>query len=593
MCGIVGAVGFINPKEYIIEGLKKLEYRGYDSAGVAMLSDNTIKIIKDKGTIDHLATLLPECFDTDLAIGHTRWATHGAPNKTNSHPHISKSKKISIVHNGVIENYLDVKSFLNKHNYDFATSTDTEVVVNLIELFYEQNGDMLTALQKSMRILKGSYALCIINVDDPNSIYIMKNCSPLLIGACEDFTLVSSDAGAMTKYTDRFIELSDLEYGKIQKDKVEIYNINGQRVDKVATKKNLEDLEIDLNGYPHYMLKEIDEIENVIHKIISQYYVDDEFNFDKDLLSDMRRADNIIFIACGTSYHASLVGGRYFEVYNKSASIYFASEWAFHPTFPGNKPFVILISQSGETADVIHCQKIINEHKIPHLVITNTDGSTLQRNAMYYLLLYAGREISVASTKAYVAQVALLAILSRALGDIKQVITDLYKCIDIIRDIRYHWQDKIKDIAMQIKDKKDVFYLGRGYDYFMALEASLKLKEISYIHSEAFAGGEIKHGPIALIEQGMPVIIFITDPEITHSIRGNVEEVKARGAKTFTIARDSLSRETDTIIIQEYPSYLSSVAASPFAFYLAYYVSLFKGYNVDKPRNLAKSVTVE
>lgn len=593
MCGIVGAVGFINPKEYIIEGLKKLEYRGYDSAGVAMLSDNTIKIIKDKGTIDHLATLLPECFDTDLAIGHTRWATHGAPNKTNSHPHISKSKKISIVHNGVIENYLDVKSFLNKHNYDFATSTDTEVVVNLIELFYEQNGDMLTALQKSMRILKGSYALCIINVDDPNSIYIMKNCSPLLIGACEDFTLVSSDAGAMTKYTDRFIELSDLEYGKIQKDKVEIYNINGQRVDKVATKKNLEDLEIDLNGYPHYMLKEIDEIENVIHKIISQYYVDDEFNFDKDLLSDMRRADNIIFIACGTSYHASLVGGRYFEVYNKSASIYFASEWAFHPTFPGNKPFVILISQSGETADVIHCQKIINEHKIPHLVITNTDGSTLQRNAMYYLLLYAGREISVASTKAYVAQVALLAILSRALGDIKQVITDLYKCIDIIRDIRYHWQDKIKDIAMQIKDIKDVFYLGRGYDYFMALEASLKLKEISYIHSEAFAGGEIKHGPIALIEQGMPVIIFITDPEITHSIRGNVEEVKARGAKTFTIARDSLSRETDTIIIQEYPSYLSSVAASPFAFYLAYYVSLFKGYNVDKPRNLAKSVTVE
>lgn len=592
MCGIVGSVGLENPKDFIVDGLKKLEYRGYDSAGVAYLSE-TIKIIKDKGTIYHLCDLLPSTLVSNMAIGHTRWATHGAPNKTNSHPHISFHKKIVLVHNGIIENFLDIKSFLNKHGYDFYSSTDTEVIVNLIEFFYLQNSDMLLALQKSMRILKGSYALCVINEDDHDSLYVMKNSSPLLIGSCQNYTLVSSDAGAMTEYTNKFIELEDLEYGKLQKDHFEIYNINGKRIDKIATKKDLEELEINLNGYPHYMLKEIDEIETVIHKIIAHYYVNEEFNFDKDLLEDMKQADSIIFIACGTSYHASLVGGRYFEIYNKSSSIYYASEWAFHPTFPGNKPFVILISQSGETADVIHCQKIINEQKIPHLVITNTDGSTLKRNATYSILLYAGKEISVASTKAYVAQVTLLAILSHALGNIKQVIIDLYKCLEIIRDIRFNWQDKIKDIANKIKDYKDIFYLGRGYDYFMALEASLKLKEISYIHSEAFAGGEIKHGPIALIEQNTPVIIFITDPEITHSIRSNIEEVKARGATAFTIAKSSLSNNDDNIVINEYPSYLSSVAISSFAFYLAYYVSFLKGYNVDKPRNLAKSVTVE
>lgn len=592
MCGIVGAVGFISPKEYVFKGLKMLDYRGYDSAGIAY-ADNGIKIYKDVGSVEHLLTIVPETINSNIMIGHTRWATHGAPTKLNTHPHLSFHKRICMVHNGVIENYKELKSFLKEKGYSFYGETDTEVVANLIDYYYLENGNILETIKRVMGLLKGSYALSIFTDDDDQTLYVAKKASPLVIGLGKGFNLVASDASPMIEYTNEFIELDDFEFGAVTKDKVVIYNQDGEEVKKEAIQKDVELISHDLKGYPHYMIKEIEEIPQTVKRLISFYFQKNKFLFDPELIKDLKESDHIIFIACGTSYHAGLVGGRYFEKYDKSASRFIASEWAFHPTYPGKKPFIIMISQSGETADLIHCLNIIKEHNLKNLIITNTGGSTLDRNCMYSLLLHSGVEVSVASTKAYVAQVTLLALLAAALDKDTKVIDDLTQALDVVYDIQYHYKPLIMKVADELKDKKNIFYLGRSFDYFLSLEASLKLKEISYIHSEAIPGGELKHGPIALIEKGIPVIVFITDPVTASSMRGNIEEVKTRGAKVYTIATKSLSRPEDTIMVEDYAYYLSSVAVSSIAFYLAYYVALAKGLNVDKPRNLAKSVTVE
>lgn len=592
MCGIVGAVGFISPKEYVFKGLKMLDYRGYDSAGVAFFN-NGIQIYKDVGSVEHLLSIVPETIDTNIMIGHTRWATHGAPTKHNTHPHLSFHKKICLVHNGVIENYKELKSFLLEKHYSFYGETDTEIIANLIEYYYLEKGDIIETIKIVMTLIKGSYAFTFFTSEDANTLYVIKKASPLVIGLGQGFNLVASDASPMIEHTNEFIELDDLEFGVVRKDKVVIYNKNGQEIKKDAIAKDVELISHDLKGYPHYMIKEIEEIPQTVKRLISTYYQKGKYQFDPELIKDLKESDHIIFIACGTSYHAGLVGGRYFEKYDKSASRFIASEWAFHPTYPGKKPFIIMISQSGETADLIHCLKIIKEHNLKNLIITNTGGSTLDRNCMYSLLLHSGVEVSVASTKAYVAQVTLLAMLAASLNKDASLINDLRESLDVVYDIQDHYKPLIMKVADEIKDQKSLFYLGRSFDYFLSLEASLKLKEISYIHSEAIPGGELKHGPIALIEKGVPVIVFITDPETAASMRGNIEEVKSRGAKVYTIATKSLSRPEDTIMVEDYAYYLSSVAVSSIAFYLAYYVALAKGLNVDKPRNLAKSVTVE
>ena len=592
MCGIVGSIGLKQPRSYISKGLKMLDYRGYDSAGVAFF-DNGIKIYKDVGSVEHLFDIVPKTIETNIMIGHTRWATHGAPNKNNTHPHISFHNKICLVHNGVIENYKELKSFLLEKGYSFYGETDSEIVANLLEYYYLELKDLPKTIEKIISLLQGSYAICFFVNDSKDNLYIFKKGSPLVVGLGKDFNVVASDASPMVDYASEFIELSDEEYGVISKDKVAIYDKNGTKIKKEIIQKDIELISHDLKGYPHYMLKEIEEIPETVNRIINHYFKNDEFQFDKNLINDLNESDHIIFIGCGTSYHAGLVGGRYFEKYNKSASRFIASEWAFHPTFPGRKPFIILISQSGETADLIHCLKIIKEQNLKNLIITNTGGSTLDRNCNYSILLHSGIEVSVASTKAYVAQVALFAMLAAALENDKQVVNDLRQSIDVINDVQSNFKPIIKSVAEEIKDKKNLFFLGRSFDYFLSLEASLKLKEISYIHSEAVPGGELKHGPIALIEKGLPVIVFITDPAIAPSMRGNIEEVKSRGAKVYVVATQELAKEGDTIIVRNYAYYLSSVAISSIAFYLAYYVSLAKGLNVDKPRNLAKSVTVE
>ena len=592
MCGIVGAIGFISPKEYVFKGLKMLDYRGYDSAGVAFF-DNGIQIYKDVGSVEHLLTIVPEKIETNIMIGHTRWATHGAPTKLNTHPHLSFNKKICLVHNGVIENYKELKSFLEEKQYSFYGETDTEIIANLLEYYYIEKGDIIEAIKTIILLAKGSYAFTFFTSEDANTLYVIKKASPLVIGLGDGFNLVASDASPMIEYTNTFIELDDLEFGVVTKGEVHIFDKNGKEIQKETISKDVEMISHDLKGYPHYMIKEIEEIPQTVKRLIATYYQKGKYQFNPELVKDLKESDHIIFIACGTSYHAGLVGGRYFEKYNKSASRFIASEWAFHPTYPGKKPFIIMISQSGETADLIHCLKIIKANNLKNLIITNTGGSTLDRNCMYSLLLNSGIEVSVASTKAYVAQVTLLAMLAASLSKDKTLINDLTDSLDVIYDIQDHYKPLIMKVADEIKDKKNIFYLGRSFDYFLSLEASLKLKEISYIHSEAIPGGELKHGPIALIEKGIPVIVFITDPDTAPSMRGNIEEVKSRGAKVYTIATKSLSRPEDTILVEDYAYYLSSVAISSIAFYLAYYVALAKGLNVDKPRNLAKSVTVE
>ena len=592
MCGIVGAVGLISPKEYVAKGLKMLDYRGYDSAGMAYFNSG-IKIYKDVGSVEHLMTIVPNEIKTNIIIGHTRWATHGAPTKLNTHPHISFNQRICLVHNGVIENYVELKKFLLNKNYSFYGETDSEVVANLLEYYYLQLGDIKETIKKVMSELKGSYAITFFTDDIKDSLFVLKNASPLVVGLGKGFNLVASDASPMIDYTNEFIELEDKEFGCITSDEVNIFNKKGEKINKSIIEKDVELISHDLKGYPHYMLKEIEEIPQTVTRLIDTYFQNNEYQFDSKLIKDLDESDHIIFIACGTSHHAGLVGGRYLEKYNKSTSRFIASEWAFHPTYPGQKPFIIMISQSGETADLIHCLKIIKENNLKNLIITNTGGSTLDRNCMYSLLLHSGVEVSVASTKAYVAQVTLLAMLAGALGNDKQVIADLRQSLDVVHGIQDHYKTLIMKVAEEIKDKKSLFFLGRSFDYFLSLEASLKLKEISYIHSEAIPGGELKHGPIALIEKGIPVIVFITDPDTAASMRGNIEEVKTRGAKVYTIATKKLCRPEDTIIVEDYAYYLSSVAIASIAFYLAYYVALAKGLNVDKPRNLAKSVTVE
>ncbi|MCR5490591.1 MAG: glutamine--fructose-6-phosphate transaminase (isomerizing) [Bacilli bacterium] len=591
MCGIVGSIGLKNNKDFLIKGLKILDYRGYDSAGVALLHDK-IDIYKYAGTVDNLEEKIKDVADANIGIGHTRWATHGRVSDANSHPHISNKGLFAIVHNGVIENYVELKNALLKKGYHFYGETDTEALVNLLESIYLEKNDVLGSLDELTKVVKGSFASAIIFAKEKDRLYLLKRSSPLLVGKCLGSNLVASDAASMISYTHDFIELDDDEYGYLTESEVHLY-CDGSEVEHTVVTKNPELLEKNLNGFPHFMLKEIEEIESVVRRLILSHYDDGNFLFADELKERIRQSDHIIFIGCGTSYHASLVGARYFEQIGISCSCYIASEWAYYPLIPGRRPFVIMISQSGETADVIHCMNIVKRHHVKSLIITNSKGSSLERSADFSILLNAGLEVSVASTKAYSAQVAALALLANSINNSKKIISDFEKALSVVGEIRDEKKKEIKKIAKSIKDATNIFYLGRGYDYDLSLEASLKLKEISYIHSEAIAGGELKHGPIALIEEGLPVIVFISDDLTSAMMRGNIQEVKTRGAKVIVVSTKALAQEGDDIVLDDFPKELSAVAMSPVAFYLAYYVALYKGYNIDKPRNLAKSVTVE
>lgn len=591
MCGIVGGVGKFDIRDYLLNGLRDLDYRGYDSAGIAFSTGQSVEIYKTAGTVDYLDQIAPKQIDASAGIGHTRWATHGEPSKINAHPQESMRGNFAIVHNGVIENYRALKNRLLGYGYTFKSETDTEVIANLLEHNFRKNNDVLDGIRRTIDELQGSYAVAIVYRYEDEKIYFMKNRAPLLIGVGKKCNYLASDAVPMIKQTQKFIDLDDCQYGFISPETIEIY-LGYSKVTPSFSTKNPDALKKDLEGYPHYMLKEIEETPEVIRRLIDNYYDGKRFLFEKNMLDAIRKSDDVVFIACGTSYHASLLGKRFMLALGKRSEAYIASEWAYYPVFTSRKPIYILLSQSGETADLIKCQKIINDRGAINVTITNTKGSTLERDATFSCLLYAGLEVAVASTKAYSAQVSLLALLIGALEKKYNIIDQLYSLNDALKTIKEKKED-IHKIAIQIKDNHDVFFLGRGGDYDAAFESSLKLKEITYIHSEALAGGELKHGPIALIEKGTPVFGFISDISIDLAMRGNFKEVEARGAVVFSIATEPLKKEGDAFVVPLVNPSLAPLCDVYFAQYLAYYTALEKEVNIDKPRNLAKAVTVE
>jgi len=591
MCGIVGGVGKIDFRSYLIKGLKKLDYRGYDSAGCAYYLKNKIEMYKIAGRVEALDAIVPEFSGATAGIAHTRWATHGQPSKENAHPQESMKREFYVVHNGVVENFRSLKNQLIACDYVFGSQTDTEVIANTLERNFLRIGSVLDAIRATVESIEGSYACAILHKGEPNRLYFMKNSSPLLIGVSSDASYLASDPLPMIQFTNKFVDLDDKVYGFVEPGTYEIYKGYEKLNPKFST-RSVDQFNHELGDYPHFMLKEIEEIPGVIKRLEENYFDGKKFLFSPDMLKALEKSDKIVFLACGTSYYASLMGVRYMHFLGKRSGAYVASEWAYDPFETAKNPVYVLLSQSGETADLIKCQKVINERGEISIAVTNSKGSTIERNSTYSCLLYAGLEVAVASTKSYLAQVSFLAMLTGALDHKTNVITHLYGLIDACKDIIAR-KEEIKKIADSLSQTKDAFYVGRGYDYLAGMEGALKLKEVSYIHAEAYPGGELKHGPIALIEENTLVVGLVSDPSIASSMRNNLEELHARKANIVVISNEPLKNTGDAFIVKDVKPYLAGAAEVVVAQFLSYYVALKKGLPIDKPRNLAKSVTVE
>ncbi len=600
MCGIVGYIGTANAKELLLRGLEKLEYRGYDSAGIAVRNEEEIKVFKEKGRIAELRKAASDDFDGNIGIGHTRWATHGVPNYENAHPHQSISGRFTLVHNGVIENYEQLKNeFLS--GITFKSDTDTEVIVELIEHFSNEGLTTEDAFNKVLSLLHGSYALGLLDEQDADTIYVAKNKSPLLVGIGDGFNVIASDAIAMLAVTDTYKELVDNEIVIVKRDEVIIKDQEGNVIERDSYKAEIDASDVEKGTYDHYMLKEIHEQPGVMRNII-QNYQDEEGNLkiDKEIIEDVAQADRIYIVACGTSYHAGLVGKEYIEKWaGVPTEVHVASEFVYNMPLLSEKPLFIFISQSGETAD--SRAVLVEAKRLGHkaLTITNVPGSTLSREADHTLILHAGPEIAVASTKAYTAQIAVLAILSQVVANAHNkntgvdIIPELAKVTTAITAI-VDDAPKMEQIAKDfLETTRNAFFIGRTMDYYVGLEGALKLKEISYIQAEGFAGGELKHGTIALIEEGTPIIALATQEKVNLSIRGNVKEVVARGANPCIISMEGLEHDQDTYVIPHVHEMLSPLVSVITLQLISYYAALHRGCDVDKPRNLAKSVTVE
>ncbi|WP_160725707.1 glutamine--fructose-6-phosphate transaminase (isomerizing) [Bacillus sp. USDA818B3_A] len=600
MCGIVGYIGNSDSKEILLKGLEKLEYRGYDSAGIAVKNENGIHVFKEKGRIADLREIVAEEVKANIGIGHTRWATHGVPSKSNSHPHQSASGRFTLVHNGVIENYeLLKREYLT--DVPFRSETDTEVVVQLIEKFVNEGSEVIDAFRKTLTLLHGSYAIALLDEQDNETIYVAKNKSPLLVGLGDDFNVVASDAMAMIQVTNQYLELMDKEIVLVTKDEVTIQNLQGDIISRKPYTAELDASDIEKGTYPYYMLKEIDEQPLVVRKIIQTYQNEQgALTVDSEIINAMNESDRVYIIAAGTSYHAGLVGKQFIETIAKlPVEVHIASEFVYNMPLLTKKPLFIFISQSGETADSRAVLVKVKELGYRTLTITNVPGSTLSREADYTLLLHAGPEIAVASSKAYTAQLAVLAILADVTAKSQGIPVgfDLVHELGIIAnamEVLCDSKELIEHISREfLSVTRNAFFIGRGVDYYVGLEGALKLKEISYIQAEGFAGGELKHGTIALIEEGTPVIALATQESVNLSIRGNVKEVVARGANPCIISMDGLNMDDDSFVIPEVHELLTPLISVIPLQLIAYYAALHRDCDVDKPRNLAKSVTVE
>lgn len=603
MCGIVGVVG--KPaRDIILNGLTNLEYRGYDSAGIYLNDLNGHEYLtKAVGRISNLKEKLTPDEQGLVGIGHTRWATHGKPTVDNAHPHFDETKRFYLVHNGVIENYAELKEKYLQ-GVKFHSDTDTEVVVQLIsKIARDKNLDAFSAFKEALKLVKGSYAFLLVDNTEPDHVFIAKNKSPMMLGLGDGFNIIASDAISVLDQTKTFVDLQDGDVGDITKDSYTIETIDGKKVDREPHVLNIDPNAASKGTYEFYMLKEIDEQPGVMRHM-SQNYLDEngEPKVDSDIIEAISKADRLYIFAAGTSYHAGLVGKTIFEHYTGiPTEVGYASEAGYHFPMMSKHPFFIFLTQSGETADSRVVLKEANKRGIPSLTMTNVEGSTLSREANYTMLLGAGPEIAVASTKAYTAQVALQAVLAKALGeklgvqdakdwDLKHDLAIAAEGIQQIVD----GKEKLEKLAKKyLVPSRNAFYIGRGIDHAVALEGALKLKEVSYIQTEGFAAAELKHGTISLIEKGTPVIALINDPVTADLTRGNIQEVVSRGASIITIVGKKFANADDTIVLPDINYYMSALLTVVPTQLLAYYASKDKGLDVDKPRNLAKSVTVE
>ena len=603
MCGIVGYIGNKASKEYLLNGLKRLEYRGYDSCGIAGIKEGEIEVYKSTKRIDNLVQETSNIDLYGIGIGHTRWATHGIPNEVNAHPHMDDKEKFVVVHNGIIENYLELKNMLTQNGCIFKSETDTEVIPNLIS--YNYNGDVKEAINKTVKMLKGSYALGIMCKEEPEKLYAVRNKSPLLIGVKENEKIVASDFCAIADYTNKVYLLDNEEFAEITKDNIKFYDYDLNESNKKIETINLDDQNIDLGSYKHYMQKEIFENPIAVRKTLETYFNEErkiKLNLNEDLFDGVER---ITIIGCGTAMHAGLAVKYVFEnLVGIPVNVEVASEFKYKRFILNEKDLVIFISQSGETADTIAAQEIVKANGVKHISLVNVANSTLDRLSDNVLYTKAGVEIAVASTKAYIAQVTLLNILALYVAqkreaasakEMNELIEDLFLIPNEIEAILEN-EEICRIYGESIKEEHSMFFIGRGIDYYSVLEGSLKLKEISYIHSEAYQAGELKHGTIALIDKGTRVVAVCTDENIQEKTMSNIKEVVSRGGKVLYIT--NCDGETENIFenvikipkTNKYFSVLLSVIPMQL---IAYHTTVEKALDVDKPRNLAKSVTVE
>jgi len=609
MCGIVGYIGSQNAQDFVLDGLEKLEYRGYDSAGIAVNTrEDKFHIVKKVGRLKNLADILEkEPLKGTMAIGHTRWATHGKPSDENSHPHFNKDETLVVVHNGIIENYLDLKRELIAKGYKFNSETDTEVVTHLLDELYE--GDLLEATKKLIKIIKGAYALGIMAVNEPDRIIAVRKESPLIIGLGKGENYIASDIPAILKYTRDVYLVENNEIVEVKKDSVKVMDTEGNEIKREVTHVEWDMEAASKGGYEHFMEKEIHEQPEVlIETLNSRVDENNNINFDDAGLTKeyLEGVNSIYIVACGTAYHAGLVGKFIIEKKTRvKVDVDIASEFRYRNPVIDDKTLVIVLSQSGETLDTLEAMKEAKRNGARVVAITNVVGSSIAREADHVIYTWAGPEIAVASTKAYTTQMVILYLLATDMAykfgkitreEYEKNIKSLYRLKKNIKKM-LEYSDKIEKVADKIKNQTSMFYLGRGLDYVIAVEGALKSKEISYIHSEAFASGELKHGTIALIEEGIPVVINVTQSDLFEKSVSNIKEVTARGAYVIAIAKEGntlVEEVADEVfyipdVEDDYTGFLSIIIHQ----LLAYHLSKLKGNDVDKPRNLAKSVTVE
>ena len=596
MCGIVGYIGKKDKTvKVLLSGLKNLEYRGYDSAGIAYIENDELKITKSVGQISALEEKVKDGIETHIGIGHTRWATHGHPSVENSHPH--HVDKMTVVHNGIIENYLELRNELKGAGYEFKSDTDTEVACALLDSIYKKENDMLKTIEEFKKTAKGSYALAIMCADDLDHLYVIKNMSPLIIGVGDNENYIASDVPAILEFTNKYIVLNDLESACISTDEIIVYDKDGNKRNAEVKTFSDDASVMDKKGYEHYMLKEIHEQPEITKKLIKKYIEDNEIS----KLPDLSKYKNITIIACGSAMHAGLVGKYILENYlGIPVYVEIASEFRYKKyKFIDENSLIIAISQSGETADTLAAIKIAKEHHAHTIGIVNVKESSIAREVDEVIYTEAGSEIAVATTKAYLAQTIVLTFL--AIRQNKEVLNSIstqdFHKIPTIMESLINNDEMYEDIAESIKNREDIFFLGRQIDYALCMEGSLKLKEISYIHSEAYAAGELKHGTISLISDETPVIAIITEEDIAEKTISNIKEVKARGAHVILVISEELDFDGDCydvkIVIPSSEKSLHSILSIIPLQIIAYKIALKRGCSIDKPKNLAKSVTVE